>query len=115
MSRELLISILNGDYCRIPENLKEDIEAELAKPKPEPKGYTGCGLNLISSEEFEKLQTGLKLLYDTPLYEHPPEQRNPLSVDEIKALWEASLLDTNSFTLKFTRAIEKRHGIGGEL
>lgn len=65
----------NYSYIRL-EEIKDLIEGELEKPDPDPDptGYTGVGLNLISSEDFEKLQTGMKLLYDTPLYEHPPAQ-----------------------------------------
>ena len=55
-------------------------------------------------------------VHRTPLYAHPPQQRRPLSADQIRdavndpAFWATS----KNFIFRIARAIECAHGITGE-
>ena len=48
-----------------------------------------------------------------PLYLDPPK-RKPLTEEDAKAMWPAVTLVATQDIMKFVRAIERAHGIGGE-
>lgn len=50
---------------------------------------------------------------DVPLYTAPPK-RKPLTEEDAKAMWPAVTLVATQDIMKFVRAIERAHGIGGE-
>lgn len=102
-------------------NLYRAIEAELAKPEPEPVCF-------VDKTELKKVtdkigSSGLiaKSIYLTntsvngkiPIYAHPPRQQNPLSDKEIlKIAFENLTFSIDENDLKFAREVEKAHGIG---
>lgn len=96
-------------------DLYEKIQAELSKPEPEPVAWM-CKNDPDAATAFSWKRSICKTKgcfeNRVPLYPHHPSQQNPLSDDEIKLLWEESLLNTNSVTLKFARSIEQAYGIG---
>ena len=49
----------------------------------------------------------------TALYTHPAQQRQPLTDEEIRAIAKAGGWDGSYQSLKFARAVERAHGIGG--
>ena len=51
-----------------------------------------------------------------PLYTHPPQQRKPLTREQIDTVWSSlgSFTDRESDYRIFARAIERAHGITGE-
>jgi hypothetical protein len=54
---------------------------------------------------------GAKTLYVRPLYTTPP-QRQPLTEEQIDAIWDEEKVFANPYEI--ARAIERKHGIGGE-
>lgn len=83
--RELLEKIFNEDYGRMPENLKSDIETELAKPEPEPFGYISDTMkkSVLNGSIYDFVNMSQQKLspWDFPVYTHPPAQKKPLNWD----------------------------------
>ena len=89
----------------------EDFRAALAEPEADPVAYWLHGTNLV---EFDRQEYHSETEW-TPLYTHPATQRQPLTGDEIRAIAKAGGWDGSYQSLKFARAIERAHGITGEV
>ena len=110
---ESLKSALAEEALQRLTDVSQEIEAALAEPVQEPIGYlwpTG------RHPEFRFTQQKRDGVDGTPVYAAAP-QRKPLTDDEIKKLLIEHAGMTVVFSevdLRFARAIERAHGIGGQ-
>jgi hypothetical protein len=119
IERELLNEVLeyfdplglNTEHCGdLPERIKEllaqpeQTEQEPVATKLESHQFTAFH---VSADDFKKLQ---KLPTGTKIYTAPPK-REPLSDDEMRAIWKEGIRGEIPF-VEIGRAIEKVHGIG---
>ncbi len=127
---------LQNEIADTPEykEAQEWAKQTLAQPEPtrsqqmRDAGYTRRPRQLPEEDEQEPvaiaLNTGTKqgvkwnrLVEDgTPLYTHPP-QRKPLTEEEIYKLfgYDNQYGVVPGYALSFVRAVEKAHGIGGDV
>jgi hypothetical protein len=108
--RQALVA-LEGNDSFVTMKTILNIKEELAKPEPEHEAVHGVvfrdGSPTFVADRFRK-DTDV-LLYTSP------QKREPLSDDEITKIWNQGgipVRDTPKQVFKFTRAIEKAHGIG---
>jgi len=125
--RELLeraLQLIDDAYeGKIALSLCNEIKELLAKPehivdvtdKVEPvawmwKKHTAGGwLDVVS---IDKPTATAHQINIRPLYYTAPSQREPLSDDEMRAIWKEGVRGEIPF-VEIGRAIEKAHGIGG--
>lgn len=89
----------------------------LAQPEPEPVGYMPVyELSRLQSGHDGRLRSakfGASALdWDVAVYTTTP-QRQPLTDEEMRALWENHGYKS-ALCMRFARAIERAHGIGGD-
>ena len=97
-------------------NPKHPLNSQRTEPKQEPVAW-------VKTENFvddDGLWSG-RIVFNQdgdgmPLYTHPTPQRQPLTDEEISALFPAHLRGDykDLIPYSFARAIERAHGIGGE-
>jgi hypothetical protein len=81
----------------------EALRAALAEPEQEPVAWMNGYGDVVNYK---------CVMYSTPLYTQPP-QRQPLTDEEIDAMWNQHRASPN-WLVDLTRAIERAHGIGGK-
>ena len=112
MSLEALEYIRYGDQYRKPIDA---LRAALAQPiiPPEIKGDKAEPVGWLNKESGFLVRETTHPEDYVPVYRAPP-QRKPLTDEEINKLWTQKLDDFCWIRL-FARAIEKAHGIGGDV
>lgn len=123
--RELLQCVIGYFQDQIveeyPLRLIKEIEAELAKPEPEPVAWASPNVIPLRGlkDNHPAILTPFQCEANTvPLYTSTL-RRGPLSVERVTELWniEAKNPENEGWTHRiipaFARAIEKEYGIGG--
>ena len=105
-------------YHEVPvDDLIREIKEFLAQSEQEPVAWmVETNFNNEPIKEFhtvKPMDRVYKYCKVTELYTAPPE-REPLSDEEIKMKWNRLPTTTKDPIIRFARAIEKAHGIGGE-
>ena len=104
------------------ESLRDEAAALLRELAAEPQGEPAAW---IQPDHLQKARVApflcrvepTKRMPDfVPLYIHPPQQRKPLTREQIDTVWSSlgSFTDRESDYRIFARAIERAHGITGE-
>ena len=118
--RELLESCLDEmQYHEVPcPELVFEIKELLAQPEQEPAAWIiqteveGKLLEWVCTDKKHYMEAHDSIKEPIPLYTAPPK-REPLSDEEIKMKWNRLPTNTKDPIIRFARAIEKAHGIGG--
>ena len=104
---QMALEALDSDHPDIQLRAAITLRAALAQPEQEPVAWmqdTTAGLYVEPQQDR---------YHTVPLYTAPP-QRKPLTEDEISEIAMDCSLVTPS-DIYFARAIEKAHGIGGDV
>ncbi len=116
IERELLKRAYQYRGSDMPLVLEAAIEAELAKPEPEPVAwmvkFKDAGIVLLQQRnDRPDFEDGNWVDHEyIPLYASPTARKS-LSNSEILRLARDNYPSCNQMILKFARAIEKSHGI----
>ena len=119
--RELLKRVLNARTIGypLPPSIVKEIEAELAKPEPEPELLVNVwrdGNLPCFNNEWLSFPTNWEV-GSYKLYTHPPAQQKPLSDDEIMNFYNESAANPKnawkikSVIIETARRVEQAHGI----
>jgi len=122
LADRLLHSLTNDMGCAV------ETAALLRELLAEPQGelvawmstYPGIPLFVTHAAHEHPQSTVVRESYTIPLYIHPPQQRKPLTDEQIKAIWwqcESKTRDSDprhEWWSQFARAIERSHGITGD-
>ena len=117
--RDLLARVLTSELWSVQEELQAEIKQLLAQPEQEPVAWITEWVQRYRHNDTPIMDRAVSFTKCDapavpnpnyiPLYTSPPK-REPLSEDEIVALW-ANKSPANEF--ECVRLVEKAHGIGG--
>jgi hypothetical protein len=86
------------------------VESEKQSDSVEPVAWS-TAIGKYAHVKWGKARPEYPVRYEIPLYTHTQPKREPLTDEQILALWEDTYVQRGSTGIEFARAIEAAHGI----